>query len=198
MLGFGPLGASALGEMPEVIPTTPNTPSITIQAVVTPIADHPDGQIVVAIPNIWREVAVMLGADWSSAFTIPPRAWEELIAATFDKAGYDEVILTPRSNDFGRDVIATKSGVGSVRIIGSVKAKAPGNLVSYDDVRALGLVLLSDRAASKGIITTTTDFPPNMLADRFIAPLVPTRLELLNGEALRKWMIELLGGSGAK
>jgi restriction system protein len=71
-----------------------------------------------------------------------------MIAAAFDQAGYDEVILTPRSGDHGRDVIAIKKGVGSIRIIDSVKAYKPGHLVRYDDVRALAGVLLGDQGAS--------------------------------------------------
>jgi restriction system protein len=63
--------------------------------------------------------------------------WEEIVACAFDKAGFDEVILTPRSGDHGRDLIALKRGAGSIRIVGSVKAYKPGHLVSYDDVRAL-------------------------------------------------------------
>ena len=59
---------------------------------------------------------------------MPYEKWEELIAAAFDRSGYDEVILTPRSGDHGRDVIAIKKGIGTVRIIDSVKAYKPGTL----------------------------------------------------------------------
>jgi hypothetical protein len=68
---------------------------------------------------------------------------------------------------------------------------APGHLVEYDDVRALLGVLSGERDASKGIITTTSDFPPRVLEDPLIAPFIPTRLELMNREALQKWLLEL-------
>jgi hypothetical protein len=60
-----------------------------------------------------------------------------VIAGAFKKAGYDEMTITPRSGDFGRDVIAVKNGIGCVKIIGSVKAYAPKRCVGQDDVRAL-------------------------------------------------------------
>ena len=44
---------------------------------------------------------------------------------------------------------------------------------------------------SKGMVTTTSDFPPLINQDPFIAPFLPTRLELLNGEKLQKWLAEL-------
>jgi restriction system protein len=63
--------------------------------------------------------------------------------------------------------------------------------VGYDDIRALLGVLSSERDASKGIITTTSDFPPLVMEDPSIAPFIPTRLELMNGEATQKWLQEL-------
>ena len=114
-----------------------------------------------------------------------------MIAAAFDQAGYDEVILTPRSGDHGRDVVAIKKGILCVRIIGSVKAYAPGKLVRPDDVRALAGVLYGDQKASKGIITTTSDFAPSIASDPYLAPLMPYRLELMNGMRLREWLIKL-------
>jgi restriction system protein len=78
-----------------------------------------------------------------------------------------------------------------VKIIGSVKAYKPGHLVSYDAVRALIGVMNSERDTSKGIITTTSDFPPRIASDPSIAPYLPYRLELLNGAALQKWLAAL-------
>ena len=125
-----------------------------------------------------------MGRDPGAVHQIDPRKWEELIAGWYKAAGFDEVTLTPRSADLGRDVIAVKHGVLSVRIIDQVKAYSPGNLVSANDVRALMGVLGSDLAASKGLVTTTSDFAPNITTDRLIAPLLPTRLELVNGVEL--------------
>jgi restriction system protein len=112
-------------------------------------------------------------------------------AGAFHEAGYDEVVLTPRSGDFGRDVIAFKHGVGCIKIIGSVKAYGQGRLVRHDDVRALLGVLSGESNTSKGIITTTSDFAPTIRTDPFIKLFLPTRLDLLNGAELQKWLMKL-------
>jgi restriction system protein len=90
------------------------------------------------------------------------------------------VTLTPRSGDFGRDVIAVKRGL---RVIDQVKAYSPENLVTADDVRALIGVLHGD-GASKGFLTTTSDFAPRLRTDPLILPFMPSRLELIDGKAL--------------
>jgi restriction system protein len=172
---------------------------LLLQCVIQPYEATPEGKLIHAISIPWRMIIGELKNDWQKASQIPPRKWEELIAAAFDQAGYDEVILTPRSGDHGRDVIAIKRGVGSVRIIDSVKAYKAGNLVRFDDVRALAGVLLGDQRASKGIITTTSSFAPGIVEDPFIRPLLPYRLELMDGAALQKWLEDLaLMGSAAR
>ena len=65
----------------------------------------------------WRTIIQRLEKDWTMAFQISPRTWEEMIAAAFDQDGYDEVTLTPRSGDRGRDVIAVTEWVASVSLI---------------------------------------------------------------------------------
>jgi len=62
---------------------------------------------------------------------------EELIADAYKQRGFDQVTLTPRSGDGGVDVIAEKSGWGSVRFIDQVKAYKPGHLFEADEVSAL-------------------------------------------------------------
>jgi restriction system protein len=135
-----------------------------------------------------------LTTDWSLAYELPPARWEEIIAGAFQKAGYDEVVLTPRSGDHGRDVIAIRRGIGCIKVIGSVKAYCAGHVVGYDDVRALLGVMTGERDTSKGIVLTTSDFPANIHRDPFIAPFLPTRLELINGPALQKWLADLAAG----
>jgi restriction system protein len=115
----------------------------------------------------------------------------EIIAGAFVKAGFDEVILTPRSGDHGRDVIAIRKGIGSIKILDSVKAYRPGHLVTKEEVHALMGVVAIDPNASKGILTTTSDFAPKLLEDPRLAQAVPHRIELMNGAALRKWLKEL-------
>src|SRR5262249_32022217 len=102
-----------------------------------------------------------------------------------------EVILTPRSNDKGRDVIATKKGLGSIRFFDQVKAYAPHRVVSAEEVRAMIGVLTADGNVSKGVITTTSQFAPGIMKDENIKRLMPYRLELKAREELLTWLENL-------
>jgi len=196
MLGFGALGASAIGALHDRIALGARKATLRVSSVIIPERATAEGVLVESTSWVWDEIVRALGDDWSLAYQLTPEKWEEIVAGAFKKAQYDEVTLTPRSGDRGRDVIAIKKGFGSVKIIGSVKAYAAGNPVPYDDVRALTGVMTGERDVSKGIITTTSDFPPRIGEDPFIAPFLPTRLELVNGLELQKWLSDLSQVSG--
>ena len=172
MLGLGALGEFAMGEVPALPAKIPDADDVTIviSSLIIPEKLVHEGILIKSTSAVWAEIVDQLGADWSVAYQLGSEKWEELVAGAFKKAGYDDVILTPRSGDHGRDVIAVKKGVGSVKILGSVKAYAPKNLVPYDAVRSLLGVLSADQTASKGIITTTSDFPPLIESDPSIKP----------------------------
>jgi restriction system protein len=197
MLGNGPLGAAALGggssgaSTADSLRKATSVASLSIASIIIPEAKTLEGVLVSSNTAIWSEIAYSLGQDWSAAQSLSPYQWEEMVAGAFKKSGYDEVILTPRSGDLGRDVIATKHGVGCVKIIGSVKAYKPEHLVGHDDVRALLGVLSGETNASKAMLTTTSGFAPKIQEDPFIAPFLPTRLELLNGQQLQEWFRKL-------
>src|SRR5439155_3615137 len=87
-----------------------------------------EGVLIQSVSNVWFEVLKLLRGNWSRAYEIPSEKWEELIAGAYLQAGFDEVTLTPRSGDHGRDVIAVRRGIGCVKIIGSMKAYKPGRL----------------------------------------------------------------------
>lgn len=171
---------------------TKEKPVLTLSGILIPEGRVPHGVLIKSVSVLWSDVVANIDVDWTRAFEIPPYVWEEIIAGAFHKDGYDKVTLTPRSGDHGRDVIAIKSGVGCVKIIGSVKAYKPDHLVKHDDVRALLGVLNGEQDASKGIITTTSGFAPKIATDPFIRPFLPTRLELLDGPKLKHWLSNLL------
>jgi restriction system protein len=164
---------------------------IVIQAIVEPVGSDPSGSIITTIGPAWKALLEALAKDPEVLRKLSPRQVEELVAASYEQAGFEEVILTPRSGDLGRDVIATKRGFCTIRIIDQVKHYAPDHRVSANDVRALVGVLLSDERATKGFVTTTASFAPGISTDPFIAKHVPYRLELVDGQAL-------LGRLGAK
>ncbi len=160
--------------------------SLAMQAVVTLGEKTSEGYLIEAVTIPWFEIIEMLKKDSKLAFEIPPRKWEEIVAGAYERAGWDEVTLTPASGDFGRDVIAVKRGICTVRIIDQVKRYKPGHLVTADEVRALLGVLQGD-GASKGCLTTTSDFAPRLRDDILLKPYIPRQLDLVNGvELLRR------------
>lgn len=179
------------GSPTEQIDQSPNSAPLSLSGIVIAEKKGAEGVLIKSTSLVWGAIVERLSSDWSLAYEIPPEKWEEIVAGAYEQAGF-EVILTPRSGDHGRDVIAIRKGIGSIKIIGSVKAYKPGNLVPYDHIRSLLGVMAGERDTSKGIITTTSDFPPKILDDPFIAPFLPYRLELMNGPQLQKWLVSLL------
>jgi restriction system protein len=151
-----------------------------------------EGRLIEAVTVPWFEIIKQLEKDPGLVYEMSARLWEEIVAGAYKKAGFDEVILTPHSGDRGRDVIAVKKGLGSIRVIDQVKAYKPGHLVTANDVRALFGVLQGD-GASKGFVTTTSDFAPRIKEDPLLMPFMPSRLELINGAMLLKRLRELAG-----
>ena len=166
--------------------------ALSISSVIIPGSKTAEGTLVAATSAVWMEIINRLESNWSIAYQLPPERWEELVATAFHKDGFDEVTLTPRSGDQGRDVIAIKKGVGAIKVVGSVKAYGAGKLVRYDDVRALLGVLAGEHDASKGMVATTSDFPAKLSEARFIKPFLPYRLELMNGAQLRRWLLSVV------
>lgn len=162
-----------------------------MQAVVIPGESTEEGTLVAAVTVPWLELAKQISRDPNFMFQIDWRKWEEILAGAYKAQGFDEVVLTPRAGDLGRDVIAVRHGVLSIRILGQMKSYKPGHLVPADDVRALLGVINGDHGASKGVLTTTSDFAPRIHTDAIIAPHLPTRLELISGTKLREWLRSL-------
>jgi restriction system protein len=171
--------------------------NLLLQTIVVPGSKTIEGRLIEAVAVPWFKIIELLKNDPSVAFQIPPDKWEEIVAGAYRSAGFEEVTLTPRSHDHGRDVIAIKKGLGNVRVIDQVKAYKAGNLVTADDVRALMGVLHGD-GASKGFLTTTSDFAPRLRSDPLISPFIPSRLELIDGKALLARLEELAAKDNQK
>lgn len=166
------------------------TPDLLIKTVVIFGEKTDEGKLIEAVTLPWFEIIKYFENNPNAIYEISPDKWEEIIAGAYKQSGFDNVILTPRSGDLGRDVIAVKKGLGTIRVIDQVKAYKPGHLVDANDVRALMGALHAD-GASKGFVTTTSDFAPKIKTDPLISPLMPSRLELINGNALMKRLNEL-------
>jgi restriction system protein len=174
----------------------PRKVTLSVSSVLIPEKLVPEGLLVRSTSLMWKDLLRTLNTDWTKAYQFTPYQWEEIIAGAFKAQGFDEVVLTPSSHDKGRDVIATKRGIGCVRILGSMKAYGPGRLVGHNEVRALVGVLQLEPNASKGMLITTADFAPGVKVDPAFAALQPTRLELLNYQAPQNWLklLELMKG----
>lgn len=178
-------GAGAASDLPPL-------PDLLLSAAILNVgANVEDGRLVESIAPPWFAILDMFQRDPSAIHKLSPRQWEELIAGAYHAAGYDEVILTPRSGDGGRDVIATKNGVCSVRIFDQVKAYSPGHVVTADEVRALVGTLAGFNNVSKGIVTTTSTFAPRLEEDRGLINLIPYRVELRPRDVLLPWLAQI-------
>ena len=58
-------------------------------------------------------------------------------------------------------------------------------------------VLYADGAA-KGFVTTTSDFAPRLMNDPLIAPLIPSRLGLINGSQLLERLVAIAKGPNTR
>ena len=166
-------------------------PELLLQTeIIVPGSSVEQGTIVTASAVAWSAIYKAIKADPDALYEFArnPRQFEEFLAASYDRAGWDEVTLTPRSNDGGRDVIAVKRGFCTVRILDQAKAYSPNHLVTHDDVRAMLGVLQLDSNSSKAVITTTSDFQPTIRSNPEIKRFLPYRLELKNGHDLLAWL----------
>jgi restriction system protein len=173
---------------PEPLP--PNAPGVLLSPILVLGDKTHEGQLVVDAAVAWFKIIEMIRRDPESIYGIGSRKWEEIVAGAYDVEGF-KVTLTPRSGDGGRDVIAERPGVGSVRFLDQVKAYRPGHLVTAEEVRAMLGVLYRDHNASKALVTTTSDFAPRLREDDSIKPFLPNRLELKPRDVLLPWLDEV-------
>jgi restriction system protein len=192
MWGSRAYGETAFGEDTFGLSSRPGSPPLlTIKAILDYGENVDDGRLVRAVAVPWFEFMKMIARDPSSIYGVDWRKWEEIIAGAYTRAGFDDVVLTHRSGDGGRDVIASKRGFGSIRIFDQVKAYTPPHVVSAEEVRAMLGVLTGHPNVSKGIITTTSEFAPRVADDPGLAPFIPYRLELKPRDDLLSWLAEL-------
>jgi restriction system protein len=161
-----------------------------IQAVLVPGEQTSEGQLIQAVAIPWFAIVRRILSEPSTIFEVDWRKWEELIAAAYKQEGW-EVILTPRSNDRGRDIIASSRERGTIRIVDQIKAYRPGRVVTAEEVRAMVGVMTLEQNVSKAFITTTSTFAPGVFRDPDIARLMPYRLELRPKDALVAWLGDL-------
>jgi restriction system protein len=128
----------------EVFPPLPvlaDTPSLLLQTVIVAGERTNEGTLIEAVTLPFFDIIALLQKDPNIAYQLSWEKWEEIIAGAYKKAGFEEVTLTPRSGDHGRDVIVIKKALGTIRVIDQVKAYKPGHLVTGEEVSALWRVM---------------------------------------------------------
>lgn len=91
---------------------------------------------------------------------LTPRQFEEFIADTLTQLGFTDVVLTPRSRDGGKDVIASNKIKGiPLAFYFECKKYAEGNKVQLETLRALlGTIAHESNRVNKGVLVTTSTF----------------------------------------
>lgn len=94
---------------------------------------------------------------------ISARDFEALVATLIEEFGFEDVTLTPRSRDGGRDVLATKRPAGiPILFAFECKRNAPDRPVGVDVARALfGTIMHPSTRANKGVLVTTSRLTPD-------------------------------------
>lgn len=172
------------------------TGAVQLQTVIDRIEKVPEGHLIEVAMIPWFAIYREIHRNPWFMHQLTPLQLEEMIAGAYKLAGFPSVTITPRSGDRGRDVIATSRDGYTVRILDQAKKYAPNKIIGYDAIRAFIMVLDADRA-TRGFLTTTGAFPPNLLQDHLIAPRLGSTLELVDGANLGKRLAELAYGTGA-
>jgi restriction system protein len=162
-------------------------PVLVSQAVIIPYGATHEGLLIRAATLPLLAIIKKIMEDPTLMYQFDPWKWEEIVVASYQASGlFDEVTLTPRSGDRGKDLVAVKKGVGALRIVESVKRRTPGtkHRVTAEEVQALLGVVLSDPQASKGVISTTWEFAPKINENPHITQYIPYRLDLVDGKKL--------------
>lgn len=164
---------------------------ITAGGILIPSGSVSDGELVRVIAPAFKKIVELLQFDYTVLHTMSPRQFEELLAAAYERLGFDSVVLTPPSGDHGRDLIVEKYGWGAMRLFVEAKKYHSTNLVRASDVRSLLGTLVTEPTTTRAILVTTSDFAPEIRNAPNIAPLLGDRLELLNGKQLIEKLVQI-------
>jgi restriction endonuclease Mrr len=180
MLGFGPIGSSAIGALPDDF-------SVTFD-----LGEKIQGQSIIEVVSfVDRSLLERLQKNPDDLRLLDRRKFEELVAELFLGFGY-EVELTQRTRDGGKDVIAIKRAEVDVRFLIACRRPNPGNPVRVSAVRELYGVKVSD-GASKAIFATTTHFTEDA---KLFSEKIRWDLELRDFEAIKEWIANYLALKG--
>lgn len=135
--------------------------------------------------SVEREILAYFGRYPELLYSLPPRKFEELVAAVFKQSGFD-VELTPETRDGGIDIIAVRNDalVGRELHLIECKRYLPQNTVGIGVVQRL-LGVVEQHKATKGIVVTTSSFTKDA---REVAASTRHRLELNEYQRVSAWL----------
>jgi len=125
------------------------------------LVPSPDDQVLHIADRISRSLILYFREHPDQLKRVDRRLFEEMIAHLFSEFGY-VVELTQRTRDGGRDVIAVRTQIVTVKYLIECKRPDPDGYVGVKPVRELYGVL-EDEGATKGVLVTTTHFSPEAL-----------------------------------
>lgn len=176
-------------------------PSVSVGGVLVTGDRVHDGVLIISVTAGWLEFIRRFNADPKEMYQVDPRLLEEIVAGAIRQEGlFDDVVLTPRSGDFGRDVIATKRGRYPMTLIAEVKRYGPEEVVTAEQVSAFVNHRAVNLRLTNALYTTTCMFAPKLREDPRIAPYLASKergrdagsLTLVEGAAaMAEWFKEL-------
>jgi len=135
--------------------------------------------------SVEREILAYFGKHPEMMYSLPPRKFEELVAAVFKQGGF-EVELTPETRDGGIDIIAVRKGglIGQELHFIECKRYLPHNTVGIGVVQRL-LGVVEQHRATKGVVVTTSSFSKDA---KLVAENTRHRLELSEYQQVSSWL----------
>jgi len=91
------------------VTTVEQLPAVVLKAVIVAGEATREGTLIEGVALPWFEILELIHRDPSSVYQIGWRKWEEIVAGAYERAGFDQVVLTPRSGNKGRDVLPLKT-----------------------------------------------------------------------------------------
>lgn len=119
-------------------------------------------------------------------YQLASREFESLIAQLLERFGFENILLTPKANDGGRDIVATKR-INSIPILFAFECKRyrRSHKVGVETVRALlGTISRPETQANIGVLVTTSEFTKG--AKKLI--LSEARIDGRNFDGLVEWL----------
>jgi len=112
------------------------------------------------VRNIPLDIIQRVAKDPRTMFALGSREFEEFIAELVSGIGFNDVVLTPRSRDGGKDVVASRMINGiPVTFYFECKKYAQTNKVQLDTMRSLlGAVAHDATKSNIGVLVTTSRF----------------------------------------